>query len=122
MAWKKYRKENQVEDMWVSLGKEKEGYLTLREGQSIEGYFERLTESEKFDRPILSILNFDKSLRYLLFAPPQLTKIMEDLEQKYGTGIAVRLTYLGKKEYKREDGEVITYHAFDAEYDEENRL
>jgi len=34
MAWKRYRREdNRVEEIWVSLGKEREGYYTLLEGE-----------------------------------------------------------------------------------------
>lgn len=121
MAWKRYKRED-YEDVWVSLGKEREGYLTLKEDMSLEGYLEKLTESEKFDRPILSLISLDRKTRYLLFAPPQLVRLIEDIEEKFGTGIALRITYKGKKEYTRDDGEKITYHSFDLEYDEENKL
>lgn len=123
MAWKRYRREdNRVEEIWVSLGKEREGYYTLLEGEELEGYFERLVESEKFDRPILSLLSFDHKVRYLLFTPPSLARVLEDIEEKYGTGIGLRLVYNGKKTYEREDGQKITYHSFDVEYDEELQL
>ncbi len=121
MAWKKLRQRESYEEIWVSVGKEKEGYFTLKEGGELVGYFEKLNHSEKFDSPILNLVSEDKKTRYLLFASANLARQMEELEDKVGSGVLVRIIYKGKERRER-DGEEITYHSFEVEYDDERWL
>jgi len=124
MAWKKlYQERDGKPEVWISIGKEKEGYEALLEGDSIIGFIERITQSEKFDQPIISLLSEDKSQRYLLFSPPNLTRQLNNLmELMNGKSCLVKITYLGKKQAKNKEGLPITYHAFEVEYDDEKTL
>lgn len=125
MAWKKLYQEGRDDkpEVWISIGKERDGYEALLEGDSIVGFFERMTQSEKFNQPIVSLLSEDKSQRYLLFSPPNLTRQLNDLmELVDGKSCLVKITYLGKKQAKNKEGVPITYHAFEVEYDDERIL
>ena len=125
MAWKKLYQENRDDkpEVWISIGKERDGYEALLEGESIIGYIERITHSEKFNQPIVPLLSEDKSQRFLMFSPPNLTRQLNDLMDLVGgKSCLVKITYLGKKQAKNREGIPITYHAFEIEYDDEKTL
>ncbi len=121
MAWKKlYYEKDDKPEVWISIGKEREGYEALLEGDNIIGFIEKITYSEKFNQPIVSLLSEDKAQRYLMFAPPNLMRQLNDLmELMDGKSYLVRITYLGKKKAKNKEGLPITYHAFEIEYNDE---
>ena len=42
MAWKPLRQKESFEEIWVAVGREKEGYLTLKEGENTPDLLTRL--------------------------------------------------------------------------------
>lgn len=122
MAWKKVdvrSNEEKTDEVWVSFGKEPKGEVhakVLKEGESIEGYIEKITKSAKFKQPIVSLIN--GNIRYLMFAPRNLEKKIDSLlEEVEGKMVYTRITFL---EFK-EDGDRKAY-SFEVEYDDENVL
>lgn len=115
-------KDDGYKDIWVSIGKEREGNLSLLEGQSLTAYYEKLTHSDKYDSPILSLLEDEKKIRYLMFAPTDLERKMLLVEEEAGKGVMVKITYIGKEKLTNKEGRPITLHRFDVEYDTSVRI
>lgn len=124
MAWKRVSltKDDGYKDIWVSIGKEREGNYPLLEGQSLTAFYEKLTHSDKFDSPILSLLEEEKKIRYLLFAPTDLERKMQMVEEEAGRGVLVKITYIGKERLTSKEGKPITLHRFEVEYDPDSRV
>lgn len=122
MAWKKVevKDEKHLDEVWVSFGKEPKGDVNakvLNEGESIEGYIEKITKSTKFKQPIVSLISGD--IRYLMFTPKDLEKKIDSLiEEVDGKMVYTRITFTGIKELD-EDRKAYT---FEVEYDDENIL
>lgn len=116
--------ENQGEDIltiWVSWGKEKEGYTTIMPQETIEGYLEKLFYSEKRSATIGSVLaQGQQAIRYMFFCPPGLERKLKYVFERFGKCL-VRIVYLGLQTTEKE-GKTITFHGFDVYYDETETL
>ena len=122
MAWKKVEtksNEERLEEVWLSFGREPKGEVNakvLKEGESIEGYIEKITKSTKYKQPIISLIR--DNVRYLMFAPKDLEKKIDALlEEVDGKMVYTRITFLEVKEINDKKA-----YLFEVEYDEENTL
>jgi len=124
MAWKKIeekeKNEKQLKEIWVSFGKSPKGDVNvkvLHEGESVEGYLEKITKSPKYSQPIVSLILED--VRYLMFAPKDLEKKIDGLlEEVDGKMVYTRITFKGVRELENDK----KLYMFEVEYDDENTL
>jgi len=133
MSWKSASElsTNKLPEKWFVFGREKDGYETVKEGESIIGYLERMSHSEKHGSYIASLISENKDEKFLMFTPPNLKRQLEAVLENVGKSL-VKITYEGRKEavdletnepiVNEETGEVITYHSFKVEYDDTKRL